>query len=57
MTFTSVFPLTRVPRASWWSLAGLLVGIVGLVIQAVAEPAKFAAVQLSGSWSSWAPRC
>jgi hypothetical protein len=40
-----LFPLDRVPRATWWSLAGLLVGVVGLVVQAVAEPSRFADAQ------------
>lgn len=42
-----MFPITSIPRAGWWALTGLLVGIVGLVVQTIAEPAKFAAAERS----------
>lgn len=48
MTHDAPFPLHRVSRAGWCSVAGLLVGILGLVVQAVAEPAKFAGTRLLG---------
>lgn len=43
---TPWIPIARMPRASWWSLTGLLLGILGLIIQAIAEPAKFTVASL-----------